>query len=259
MSTLFNVVNSNSRAESVSTSLLQNWTPIGAIAPELPENISPFIPSFEIQAYLSIRQTSRALDLIRRSWGWYLNHPNGTGSTVIEGYLANATFAYRSSRGYKYDASYVSHAHGWSSGPTSALTNYILGLRVTSPAGATWRLAPQFGDLSHVEGGFVTKLGKYQAAWARASPEGNYTLGFRAPRVLWMDGKNVSERDAVVDGGVVGMAVMGTGGGSYDCRWLMACAVNAGLCRLLRLSSRRWRVIVYGKLYQAVWSRIVLT
>ncbi|RDW62430.1 putative alpha-l-rhamnosidase protein-2 [Coleophoma cylindrospora] len=165
MALLFNVIDSDEKAQSISSKLTNNWTPIGAVAPELPENISPFISSFEIQGHLAIGQTARALDLIRRSWGWYLNHPNGTQSTVIEGYLQNGTFGYRSSRGYAYDDSYISHSHGWSSGPTAALTTYVLGLSVTSPVGKTWKLAPQFGDLTSVEGGFVTSLGKFQAKW----------------------------------------------------------------------------------------------
>ncbi|KAF2202924.1 Six-hairpin glycosidase [Delitschia confertaspora ATCC 74209] len=166
MAILFGVVApSSSRASSISSRLTDNWSPIGAVAPELPGNISPFISSFEIQAHLAIGRADRALELIRRSWGWYQSHPNGTGSTVIEGYLVNGTFGYRSSRGYGYDASYVSHAHGWSSGPTSTLTEYILGLGVTGPAGRTWTLRPQFGDLRKAEGGFVTGLGRFSAKW----------------------------------------------------------------------------------------------
>ncbi|KAH8692756.1 putative alpha-L-rhamnosidase B [Talaromyces proteolyticus] len=180
MSILFGVADAD-RVASISEKLTKNWTPIGAVAPELPENISPFISSFEIQAHFVAGRADRALDLIRREWGWYINNPNGTESTVIEGYLQNATFGYRSSRGYYYDTSYVSHAHGWSSGPTSALTNYVLGLSVTGPLGSTWQLAPQFGDLESVQGGFMTALGKYQAAWSRAS-DGSYEVSFEVPQ-----------------------------------------------------------------------------
>ncbi|TKA77205.1 hypothetical protein B0A55_02579 [Friedmanniomyces simplex] len=166
MALLFGVVsNTSAAASSISERLTDNWTPIGAETPELENNISPFISSFEIQGHLTIGQTARALDLIRRSWGWYLNNPNGTQSTVIEGYLTNGSFGYRNYRGYYYDSSYVSHSHGWSSGPTSALTNYVLGLQVTGPLGGSWKFAPQFGDLTSVEGGFTTALGKFQAAW----------------------------------------------------------------------------------------------
>ncbi|KAK6810557.1 hypothetical protein RU639_013638 [Aspergillus parasiticus] len=167
------------RASRISKNLLQNWTPIGAETPELPNNISPFISSFEIQGHLEIGQSARALELIRRSWGWYLNNPNGTESTVIEGYLVDGSFGYRSDRGYSHDPSYVSHAHGWSAGPTNALTTYILGLSITSPRGLTWKIAPQFGDLKTVEGGFTTSLGKFQASWDK-SPDG-YTLQFSVP------------------------------------------------------------------------------
>ncbi|KAK3676403.1 hypothetical protein LTR78_003679 [Recurvomyces mirabilis] len=179
MALLFGVLsNTSSQAQSVSERLTDNWTPIGAEAPELVNNISPFISSFEIQGHFTIGQTDRALDLIRRSWGWYLNNPNGTQSTVIEGYLTNGSFGYRNYRGYNYDSSYVSHAHGWSSGPTSALTNYILGLEVTGPAGSEWRFAPQFGDLTSVQGGFMTKLGVFQALW-------NVTDGGRGYEASW--------------------------------------------------------------------------
>jgi hypothetical protein len=180
MSVLFDVVDSSAKSQSISSNLLKNWGPIGAVSPELPGNISPFISSFEVAAHFSIGNTDRALDLIRRSWGWYINNPNGTQSTVIEGYLQNATFGYRSSRGYDYDASYVSHSHGWSSGPTASLTTYVLGLSILSPAGATWQLAPQFGDLTSVEGGFTTSLGKYQASW-KVTKTG-YTLEYSVPR-----------------------------------------------------------------------------
>jgi hypothetical protein len=180
MAVLFGIVNSTSRAaQSISSRLTENWSPIGAVAPELPENISPFISSFEIQAHLKIGRADRALELIRRSWGWYQNHPNGTGSTVIEGYLVNGTFGYRSSRGYGYDASYVSHAHGWSAGPTSALTEYIVGLTVTGPAGITWALRPQFGGLKNAEAGFMTNLGKFQAHWTWNDDA--YELTFTTP------------------------------------------------------------------------------
>lgn len=182
MAVLFGIVSPTStNASSISSRLTENWSPIGAVAPELPGNISPFISSFEIQAHLTIGETERALELIRRSWGWYANHPNGTGSTVIEGYLVNGTFGYRSSRGYGYDASYVSHAHGWSSGPTSALTEFVVGLSVTGPAGRSWTLKPQFGDLKNAEAGFTTGLGKFQAKW-KVSERGEYQVDFSTPK-----------------------------------------------------------------------------
>lgn len=180
MAVLFEVV-SLPRATNISEKLTENWSPIGAVSPELPDNISPIISSFKIQAHFSIGRADRALDLIRRSWGWYINNPNGTESTVIEGYLANGSFGYRGDRGYDFLTSYVSHSHGWSSGPTAALTNFILGIDVTGRLGETWSLKPQFGDLKTAEGGFTTELGAFWASW-EVKGEGQYDLEFEMPR-----------------------------------------------------------------------------
>ncbi|CAI7587664.1 unnamed protein product [Penicillium glandicola] len=92
MAIMFGVVNKEHTA-SISEKLLKNWTPIWAVAPELPKNIASFISSFKIQSHFIARESARALDLIRRSWGC-INNPNGTESTVIEGYLQNGTFVY---------------------------------------------------------------------------------------------------------------------------------------------------------------------
>ncbi|RKU49127.1 hypothetical protein DL546_007740 [Coniochaeta pulveracea] len=179
---LFNLVPpASSLGQSISSHLTQNWTPIGAEAPELPGNISPFISSFEVRAHLLAGQTLRALDLIRRSWGWYLHHPNGTGSTVIEGYRTDGTWGYRSERGYGNDPSYVSHAHGWSSGPTGALTEDVLGLRVVERVGKRWEMGPGFGDMSWCRGGFVTGLGRFEAGWERKEDGERYEVWVKTP------------------------------------------------------------------------------
>ncbi|RYO26324.1 hypothetical protein AA0111_g8198 [Alternaria arborescens] len=183
MALLFGLVSpSSAQAQSISTALTKNWTPIGAETPELPGNISPFISSFEIQSHFTVGNTHRALELIRRSWGWYANHPNGTGgSTVIEGYRTNGTFGYRQERGYGYDPSYVSHAHGWGSGPTSALTEFVVGLKIREPAGRVWVVEPRFGDLEEAEGGFVTGLGKFRVGWVNKKGRERYTVGIETP------------------------------------------------------------------------------
>lgn len=83
---LFGVVDPNStQAQSISSKLTQNWTPIGPQPPELPGIVSPFASSFEIQAHFLAGQAQRGLDVIRTTWGWYINNPNGTESTTIEG------------------------------------------------------------------------------------------------------------------------------------------------------------------------------
>ena len=49
-----------------------------------------------------------------------------------------------------------------------------------SPGGETWSLAPQFGDLMSVEGGYTTTLGKFAASWKLNGKTG-YTLSYNVP------------------------------------------------------------------------------
>ncbi|KAL0937980.1 alpha-l-rhamnosidase [Colletotrichum truncatum] len=164
MAVAFGVVPADSdQAQRLSDYLESNWTPIGPRCPELKNNISPFISSIELSTHFRAGRADRALKLIRDAWGWYLNHPNGTQSTVPEGYLVDGTWGYRGDRGYRNDPSYVSHAHGWSSGPTSTMTEYLVGLRVIKPGGSEWQFKPVLSELPEAEAGFTTSLGKFSA------------------------------------------------------------------------------------------------
>lgn len=177
MALYFDGANASYTAQ-ISKQLTTNWGPVGAITPELPGNIVPYVESYEVKGHLTIRETQRALDLMRRSWGWYLNNPYGTESTILEGYYEDGSFRYAND-GYDSSGSYPSHAHGWSSGPADALISYVVGLRPTAPGGSKWTLAPQFGDLTSAQGGFTTPLGKFSATWKLQS--GGYTLGYDIP------------------------------------------------------------------------------
>jgi alpha-L-rhamnosidase-like protein len=181
MAILFNITTPGQKYD-VSRTLKKNWRLYGPESPELPRNVSPFITSLELHAHFSLGDTIGALDLLRRTWGWYLEHPNGTQSTMIEGYRVDGTFGYRSERGYKSDASYVSHSHGWSTGPTSALTKYIAGLDILDRAGSQWSFSPQFGGLDFAEAGFMTKLGSFRTKWAlNTGTGGGYNVTIETP------------------------------------------------------------------------------
>ncbi|KAF9523611.1 Six-hairpin glycosidase [Crepidotus variabilis] len=169
------------QAKLVSAGLEKNWNDLGAVAPELPDTISPFISGFEVQAHFEAGNDARAMDLLRREWGYMLYTNLSVESTLLEGFTANGSLSYRSYRGYNYDPAYTSHAHGWSSGPTSALTFYVLGLQVLTPQGRTWSIAPHMSGLAAAEGGFETPLGWYGAKWALKSNV--FSLNFTTPKV----------------------------------------------------------------------------
>ncbi|KDR78125.1 hypothetical protein GALMADRAFT_94657 [Galerina marginata CBS 339.88] len=174
---LYNLTTSTSQAKRVSDGLQKNWNAIGPVAPELPDTISPFISGFEIQAHFEAGNDARALELIRRTWGFMLYTPTSVQSTLLEGFTANGSLAYRYQVGYNNDPAYTSHAHGWSSGPTSALTFYVLGLTVTSPQGKTWAVAPHIdGSIPAAEGGFETPLGWFGVQWKLTPPSTGHSL-----------------------------------------------------------------------------------
>lgn len=159
-------------ATAITDYLASLWTPLGPASPELPNNVSPFISSVELEAHFRVGRPDRSLSLMRTLWGWYLNHENGTQSTTPEGFLLDGTWGYRYNGGYNNAPSYMSHAHCWSSGPTSTLTESLLGLRLTKPGGAEWLLRPAtFGELNSVQAGYTTVLGKFSASFAVESDE----------------------------------------------------------------------------------------
>ncbi|OJD34018.1 glycoside hydrolase family 78 protein [Diplodia corticola] len=194
--------NDTTTATSISTALTNNWTPLGPEPPELPGNISPFITSFELRAHVAARRPDRALALIRRTWGWYANHPDATGgSTVVEGFRVDGSFGYRAERGYGADASYVSHAHGWSAGPTAVLTEGVVGLGVVGLAGRRWRVRPAWGDLGWARAGFTTGLGRFEAGWMRgAEADAGSGVGEGEATVVWWCAPEGTEGEVLVEG-----------------------------------------------------------
>jgi hypothetical protein len=149
----YGVVPSAAQTTSIAGYLRGNWSSIGAKTPEFNGNISPFAGSMEVYAHFTAGDDTNALNLIRSEWGYMLNSPIGTGSTFWEGYGADGTLS-------AYPGSFTSMAHGWSTGPTGALTTDVLGIAPTSPAGATYQVAPHPGDLTHVEGTLTVATGK---------------------------------------------------------------------------------------------------
>ncbi|KAH9837900.1 Six-hairpin glycosidase [Rhodofomes roseus] len=175
----FNLTETPEQVASISDGLTKNWGAYGSIAPELPDTVAPFIGGFELQAHFIAGNDARAMDLLRREWGYMLYTPISVQSTLLEGYTGNGSLYYRSYQGYNYDPSYISHAHGWSSGPTSALTFYVLGLQVTSPQGKTWSVAPHTSGLPCAEGGFETPLGWFGVNWT--SKDGWFNITIETP------------------------------------------------------------------------------
>lgn len=131
--------------------------------------MSPFASGFEVQAHYLAGHPERAVELIEFMWAdFMLDDPRMTNSTFIEGYSTDGSLHYAP---YSNDPR-VSHAHGWATGPTSALTFFGAGLQLTSAGGKTWLVKPQLGGLSILSAGYTSSLGKFSASWSANSTGG---------------------------------------------------------------------------------------
>ena len=129
------LITSPSQVAQISSALQARWSPYGAPAPEAADTISPFISGFELETHFIANHTDAALALVRNMWAdFMLDDPRMTNSTFIEGYSVTGALHYAP---YENDA-WLSHAHGWSTGPTSSLTvSLMLPAVVSTPVDFT--------------------------------------------------------------------------------------------------------------------------
>ena len=169
----FGLADSADRARTVSAALAGRWTDVGALTPEKSStSVHPFPGGMEVHAHFAAGNDATALDLIRREWGYMLNSPAGTASTFWEGYRTDGTS--------DYSGSYMSAAHGWSTGPTSALTYNLLGIAPSGPSGAAHRVEPHPGGQRFAEGQLTTSQGVVAVSWQQRGG-GEFDLTVRAP------------------------------------------------------------------------------
>jgi alpha-L-rhamnosidase len=139
--------------------------------------IGPFMGSYELWARFAAGDTSGALDLLQREWGqmpggdpgnvlWEVMGPDGTVHTPgINGSGDGRT----------------SMAHGWSTGPTSALSQYVLGIAPDAPGYATWSVAPHAGTLAWAQGTAPTPHGPLDVSWRRTAADHQFVLDVHPP------------------------------------------------------------------------------
>lgn len=135
------------------------WTNVGALPfssdASFKNYISPFVSAYELWARMQSNNTTDALSLITTEWGGMANsQQDGTG-TAWENIdsIGNPV------------SSYTSLAHGWSTGATSALSKYVLGISPVSPGYQTWLVQPHPGSVAWSEGRVPTKYGTLSTRW----------------------------------------------------------------------------------------------
>jgi len=82
---------------------------------------------------------------------------------------------------YCYNKFRHSFCHGWASGPTSWITQYVLGVNVLEPGCEKIKLEPHLGDLQWVKGTFPTPYGVVEIEH-RKQADGKIKTTFNAPK-----------------------------------------------------------------------------
>ncbi|MBA3843125.1 MAG: hypothetical protein H0X39_11025, partial [Actinobacteria bacterium] len=117
------------------------------------ERVYPFMSYYELLARFETGLDDSAFYLIRREWGYMLRVGPGTMWETIGPFGGRPT-----DRIPSFDA-------GWSSGAAPALTEYVLGIRPTSPGFATFTVTPHPGDLLWAKGSVSTPHGELRVRW----------------------------------------------------------------------------------------------
>lgn len=172
LAVLFGVPDTTAKVQSVMQYLIGNWNAHGASTPEWSGNDHPFPGSFEVLSHFVAGDDINGLALIRREWGYMLDAPIGTGSTFWEGYNADGSLGYNAGFTGAPPGIYTSLAHGWATGPTSALTNDVLGIAPVTFGGATYQVVPHHGDLAHAQGRLSLPVGAVDASWDSVPTQG---------------------------------------------------------------------------------------
>jgi hypothetical protein len=133
--------------------------------------MSTFYGYYMLKARAKAGDYQGAIDNIREYWGGMLDLGATTfwedfdidwmknGGRIDESPAGNKVDVHATYGNYCYKGYRHSFCHGWASGPTSWLSEYVLGVKVVGPGCKIIRIEPHLGDLLWVEGSFPTPYG----------------------------------------------------------------------------------------------------
>lgn len=137
------------------------------------QRVYAFISYFELAARFSTAGASAsAFEEIKRLYGWMATHDPEI--TFWEGIGPG---------GSPYEEDFTSMSHGWSTGIVSLMSNYVLGVKPTSPGFNTWQICPVVdgGNLTWARGQVSTPNGPINVSWTKDS-NGTFELQYNAPK-----------------------------------------------------------------------------
>ncbi|MCF0075145.1 alpha-L-rhamnosidase [Dyadobacter sp. CY261] len=135
------------------------------------ERFSTFYGYYMLQAKAKAKDYTGALNCIRNYWGGMLDMGATTfwedfdlawtaNAAPIDELVPDGKDDIHGDFGaYCYKKLRHSLCHGWASGPTSWLSEHVLGVSIVEPGCKVIRIQPNLGDLQWVEGTYPTPLG----------------------------------------------------------------------------------------------------
>lgn len=133
--------------------------------------MSTFYGYYMLQARAKAGDYQGAIDCIRNYWGGMLDMGATTfwedfdldwtknAAPITEIVPDGKDDIHGDFGAYCYKNLRHSLCHGWASGPTSWLSEHVLGVSVLEPGCKTLKIQPNLGDLNWVEGSFPTPMG----------------------------------------------------------------------------------------------------
>lgn len=135
------------------------------------KNFSTFYGYYMLNAMAKAGNYKEAMNIMRTYWGAMLDMGATTfwedfnmdwlenASRIDEPVPVGKKDIHGDCGAYCYKGLRHSLCHGWASGPTSWLTEYVLGVSIVEPGCKVIRIKPNLGDLQWVEGTFPTPYG----------------------------------------------------------------------------------------------------
>jgi len=157
------------------------------------QNFSTFYGYYMLQAKALAGDYEGAIENIRTYWGGMLDMGASTFWEDFDtSWMQNAaridalvpegkTDIHASYGAFSYKKLRHSLSHGWASGPTSWLTEHVLGVKVLEPGCKVIRIEPHLGSLVFVEGTFPTPKGIVSIKHTRLD-NGKIKTKVKAPR-----------------------------------------------------------------------------
>lgn len=205
----YGVADGDRAAQIVQTMSKTLSTPFG-LEPSADSGIvSPFMNGFAVDAAYLANRPGLAMDQILATWGHMANTANGSTTWQVMG-VPDGTLGGTNGLGSS------SAAHGWSSGATDALSQYVLGIKPETAGYQTWEVKPYpegSDQLTWAQGTVPTPHGDIASRWQLGdnafrltvdAPSGTSgdvavpTLG--QTRVIYLDGVEVWNGSSALNG-----------------------------------------------------------